>query len=218
MRYNNTNQIWFKETKDKKISIGLTDSFVDLLKECFHIIPSRLQFIKENSPLFSVETNTELFSINSPCSGILTYFNEKALRYPDKIDQEDCIFVIDPNSKEQKANIIIDNVENLQELASHIRAADRIFATPTVPPRPILPARNNVPPRPILSEREIFNLTNRDHERDIQEQMNNPRINQMVRDIDNNTRRINDFDRDVVINDRNDIVPRTDLLEGWTRA
>lgn len=83
--------LWFTTEKDET-RIGFTRSFIaERLSECFHVLPADTKNVKEKGPLLVLETNDGLEPVCSPVTGRLTYFNEKARNFPDRLTEEDCI-------------------------------------------------------------------------------------------------------------------------------
>jgi glycine cleavage system H lipoate-binding protein len=92
--------LWFTTEKDET-RIGFTRSFIaERLSECFHVLPADTKNVKEKGPLLVLETNDGLEPVCSPVTGRLTYFNEKARNFPDRLTEEDCIVSL--SSKELK--------------------------------------------------------------------------------------------------------------------
>lgn len=81
------------------INVGFTPNFLQILEECWHILPYGKGVIREKDPLMAVETNDELLSIQSPISGVLMNFSEKAMNFPDKLTSDDVIVSLNPDTK-----------------------------------------------------------------------------------------------------------------------
>lgn len=95
-------RIWF-HTEGNETKIGFTPEFIEKLQECFHIVPGkRVTQVRENGPLMAIETNTGLFSVTSPVKGYVTFFDNKALNFPEKITPEDTVCIISEKEKESK--------------------------------------------------------------------------------------------------------------------
>ena len=94
---------WFEETKNG-VAIGLTKTTLAELAECWHLMPaSQRVVIKEGQPLLSVETNEGLSSIPSPVTGIITFFDNKAMNMPDHLDEETPVCTVTPQDQVKKA-------------------------------------------------------------------------------------------------------------------
>jgi glycine cleavage system H lipoate-binding protein len=113
--------LWFTTEKDET-RIGFTRSFIaERLSECFHVLPADTKNVKEKGPLLVLETNDGLEPVCSPVTGRLTYFNEKARNFPDRLTEEDCIVSL--SSKELKKvakTMFVD--ESYQGLVNNINA------------------------------------------------------------------------------------------------
>ena len=88
-------RIWF-EKKGTEVQIGFTSNLLSELEDCWHLLPaaSNKTEIKENQPLLSVETNDGLFSVPTPVSGIITFFDNKAMNFPQKLTTDDVVCVV----------------------------------------------------------------------------------------------------------------------------
>jgi glycine cleavage system H lipoate-binding protein len=94
------NQIWFMQ--DGAVTrIGLTQSFINSLDECWQILPANTREFKKKSPLFTVETNDALISIMSPINGHLNMFNTTARDFPDHLTED--MVIMELTSNEQPA-------------------------------------------------------------------------------------------------------------------
>lgn len=101
---------WF-EVDGTKVKIGFTKSLLAELAECWHIIPaSQKVLIKEGQPLLSVETNESLFSIPSPATGIVTFFDNAAMNMPDHLKEDQVICQLIPE-EEVKAKKKVEFVD-----------------------------------------------------------------------------------------------------------
>lgn len=88
-------QLWHEPQEDGNVRIGFTPEFIEQLQDCFHIIPSKQKSeIRENAPLFAVETGMGLFSVSSPVQGVVTFFDNKIVNSPDKINTEDTVIIL----------------------------------------------------------------------------------------------------------------------------
>lgn len=94
-----TNRLWY-ETSGKETKVGFTNEFLQQLQECFHIVPGkRRTFVRENGPLMAVETNTSLFSLGSPVRGVVTFFDDKAMNFPEQLTEDDIVCVLSDKQK-----------------------------------------------------------------------------------------------------------------------
>jgi glycine cleavage system H lipoate-binding protein len=89
-KYNSKNQIWYDEN-DESVRIGFTQSFLDTLDQCWHILPSNTERFKLKAPLLTVETNDALISIMSPVAGNFMNYSDKAQNFPDRLIESDVI-------------------------------------------------------------------------------------------------------------------------------
>lgn len=108
---------WFQKNKEGKTEIGFTNDFLRDLDECWHIMAgasSRVS-IKEAQPLCSVETNDGLFSVASPVSGVISFFNTRAMNFPDKITSDEVIAVVAEKAEEERDALTIA-LENLRQM------------------------------------------------------------------------------------------------------
>lgn len=87
------NQIWFTK-KGEQTDVGFTPSFLDIIREAWHVLPTTKGSVAEKSPLLSIETNEGLFSIPAPASGAIISFNDKARNFPDQLTADDVICTI----------------------------------------------------------------------------------------------------------------------------
>ena len=80
---------WF-EKKPTSVEVGFTKEFLAELDTCWHMLPAAVRQtpIKEGQPLCSIETNDGLFSVPSPVSGIIAFFDNRAMNFPDKLTEE----------------------------------------------------------------------------------------------------------------------------------
>lgn len=85
------NQIWF--IKDGNVTkVGLTQSFINSLEECWQILPANLRRVKEKSPLLTIETNDALISVASPVSGSVIRVDDHMRNFPDRL-REDTVLI-----------------------------------------------------------------------------------------------------------------------------
>lgn len=88
-------KIWFRTQDKGNTEIGFTRTTIDrVLTECWHILPATSSKVKINSPVLCMETNDGMFSITSPCAGDIISFNDKAMNFPDQLNEEDVILVV----------------------------------------------------------------------------------------------------------------------------
>jgi len=121
-------RIWF-DTEGSETKVGFTPEFIEKLQECFHIVPGKQRTaVRENGPLMAIETNTGLFSVTSPVKGYVTFFDNKALNFPEKITPDDTVCIISDKAAEKKAKTITEDTEWVNP-----------FATAPVPPRGRVP-------------------------------------------------------------------------------
>lgn len=90
---NAQNQIWHFSEKGQTF-IGFTESFLETVRECWHVTPSHRTQATENAPLMSIETDDAFFSIASPVSGAILRFDSMAMNFPDKLTDATNIFII----------------------------------------------------------------------------------------------------------------------------
>lgn len=89
-----SNRFWW-ETNGNKTSVGFTPMMLEKMQECFHIVPGKQRGpVREKGPLMSVECLEGLFSIPSPVSGMITFFEPKAMNFPDQLTEEDTVCII----------------------------------------------------------------------------------------------------------------------------
>lgn len=124
-------RIWF-EKKGTEVNIGFTSALLGELDDCWHMLPaaSNKQEIKENQPLLSVETNDGLFSVATPVAGIITFFDNKAMNFPQKLTTDDVVCVVKDAEEVRKQKAAADE-ELRRALEAHAaqveqrNAADR---------------------------------------------------------------------------------------------
>jgi glycine cleavage system H lipoate-binding protein len=87
---NSKNQIWF-EQNDNVVTVGFTRQFLELMGECWHIVPANMERFRAHAPLMVVETNDSLISIKSPVAANFTSFNAKAQNFPDQLTEDDVV-------------------------------------------------------------------------------------------------------------------------------
>ena len=88
-------KLWV-EQRDKHFAVGFTRQFLGELDGCWHMLPAAGQKteIKEKQPLIAVETNDGLFSLPSPVSGIIAFFDNKPMNFPEKLTEDDVVCTI----------------------------------------------------------------------------------------------------------------------------
>lgn len=127
-----SNRYWWETTGDKTV-VGFTPVMLEKMQECFHIVPGKQRGpVREKGPLMSVECLEGLFSIPSPVSGIITFFENKAMNFPDRLTADDTICVItDAKAAAEKKKKVPDDIDDMlqgwQE-APVARAAPRNWA------------------------------------------------------------------------------------------
>lgn len=122
--------IWY-DTQDAETKIGFTPEFIEKLQECLHIIPGKQKTsVRANGPLMAVETNTGLFSITSPVQGIITFFDNKAMNFPEKLTADDTVCIVSEKKKEAKTIKIVNDEIQLWE-RMQARAVD--WGVPVTP-------------------------------------------------------------------------------------
>lgn len=89
-------KLWFRTNANGHVEVGFTGEFLGELDGCWHMLPAAGQKteIKEQQPLVAVETNDGLFSLPSPVSGIITFFDNKAMNFPEKLDTDQVVCVV----------------------------------------------------------------------------------------------------------------------------
>lgn len=115
---------WFQKNKEGKTEIGFTNDFLRDLDECWHIMAGATSkvAIKEAQPLCSVETNDGLFSVASPVSGVISFFNTKAMNFPDKITSEEVIAVVAEKAEEERdaLTIALDHLRQMEAMEAEM--------------------------------------------------------------------------------------------------
>ena len=121
-------RIWF-EKKGTEVNIGFTSSLLSELDDCWHLLPaaSNKQEIRENQPLLSVETNDGLFSVPTPVSGIITFFDNKAMNFPQKLTTDDVVCVVKDAEEVRKQKAAADDALR-EALAAHAAAVEARMA------------------------------------------------------------------------------------------
>lgn len=137
---------WMEKGKDGKTSVGFTKALIQELEECWHMLPaaSNKVVIKEGQPLCSVETNDGLFCVASPTAGVITFFDNRAMNFPDKIGEETIIATISEEVSKEEPSALDRALADLAALETQ-RAAEQP-ARPRLRPQV---ARNidwNLPP------------------------------------------------------------------------
>lgn len=85
-----TDHIWYTDD-GKMVNVGFTRSFLDRMAECWHVMPAHTSRVREKSPLITIESNEEMFSIPSPITGNIRNFSDKASNFPDRLVETDVI-------------------------------------------------------------------------------------------------------------------------------
>jgi len=89
--------IWQETDKAGVVSIGLRQTYLEeKMQECFHILQADAQHLKKGGPMMVIETNDGLESLKSPLTGRITFFNDKARNFPDRLVEDDVIFTVLP--------------------------------------------------------------------------------------------------------------------------
>ena len=114
-------KLWV-EQRDKHFAVGFTRQFLGELDGCWHMLPAASQKteIKEKQPLVAVETNDGLFSLPSPISGVIAFFDNKAMNFPEKLTDEDVVCTI------KDAEAVRAEEKDIQE--RHERAVEQLLA------------------------------------------------------------------------------------------
>lgn len=130
---------WHQKNAAGTIDVGFTKQLIQALEECWHILPaaSNKVTIKVDQPLCSVETNDGLFAVTSPVGGVISFFDNRAINFPDKIGEETIIAQVSekspPESPQTAVEIALEQLRQM-EMEQPVRARAGIA-------RPIL--RNN---------------------------------------------------------------------------
>jgi len=89
--------IWQETDKAGVVSIGLRQTYLEeKMQECFHILQADAINLKKGGPMMVIETNDGLESLKSPLTGRITFFNDKARNFPDRLVEDDVIFTVLP--------------------------------------------------------------------------------------------------------------------------
>lgn len=89
--------VWTETDKVGVVSIGLRQSYLEeKMQECFHILQADALNLKRGGPMMVIETNDGLESLKSPLTGRITFFNDKARNFPDRLVEDDVIFTVLP--------------------------------------------------------------------------------------------------------------------------
>lgn len=89
--------LWTETDKVGTVSIGLRQSYLEeKMQECFHILQADALNLKRGGPMMVIETNDGLESLKSPLTGRITFFNDKARNFPDRLVEDDVIFTVLP--------------------------------------------------------------------------------------------------------------------------
>ena len=109
---------WFEKQRDGKTNIGFTSTFLESLDECWHIMAGATSkvAIKVDQPLCSVETNEGLFSIPSPVSGVITFFDTRAMNFPEKLNDTHTIAQIAEKVEEEAVDALGLALEDLRRM------------------------------------------------------------------------------------------------------
>lgn len=109
--------IWTEKQENGTINIGFTQQFINRkMAECFHVLQADVRKIDKDGPLFVIETNEALESIKSPITGSVSYYNNKALNFPDRLKENDIIMtLIPPGVTLEKNKEKIERYENIAE-------------------------------------------------------------------------------------------------------
>lgn len=150
------NQIWYNE-QGENIQIGFTQSFLDSLEQCWHIMPATQDRFRLKAPLLTIETNEHLFSILSPVAGRFVRIDPKAQNFPDKLKEADVVLelttrpgeavrrreevppgLIRPDPVRRAGAFVFDHVADMEHLEAQIAAAPAnwIGQAPRAPARP----------------------------------------------------------------------------------
>lgn len=125
---------WHQKNAAGTIDVGFTKQLIQALEECWHILPaaSNKVTIKVDQPLCSVETNDGLFAVTSPVNGVISFFDNRAINFPDKIGEETIIAQVSEKSSPQTAVEIA--LEQLQQMEME----------QAVPARPVVRGANRL--------------------------------------------------------------------------
>lgn len=82
---------WTKE-EGPSIKIGFTKDFLKS-GELWHIYPVKYK-VSKGKPFLVIESTEEQLSIDSPLSGKITYFNDKAVSFPCLLEETDVIAIL----------------------------------------------------------------------------------------------------------------------------
>lgn len=128
---------WFKKNEDGSTEIGLTASFLNDLDGCWHMMQacSTKVEVKEEQPLLSVETNDGLFSVTAPVTGVISFFANEALNFPDKVKEDTVVAVMKPYKKEEPKPIWND--PNFEQAVAHARVRLNLQQAAPVAAQPI---------------------------------------------------------------------------------
>ena len=147
-------RVWF-EKKGTEIQIGFTANLLSELDDCWHLLPaaSNKQEIRENQPLLSVETNDGLFSVPTPVSGIITFFDNKAMNFPQKLTTDDVVCVVKDAEevRRQKAAADEELRRALEAHAAQVEQRQQAERQRAAPAR-VMPVDWNVGPIPVGAE------------------------------------------------------------------
>lgn len=155
-------QLWFSK-EGERVNVGFTDSFLDVVREAWHVMPTTTGAVKEKSPLLSIETNDGLFSVPSPASGSIISFNDRARDFPDKLTENDVICVIGkPKTAAKKPTVEqmgLDMQNPAADLWNQIQA-QAITGARTgrweIPPQAFAVPQGTQPPRAVTARQRVM--------------------------------------------------------------
>lgn len=109
---------WHQKNAAGTIDVGFTKQLIQALEECWHILPaaSNKVTIKVDQPLCSVETNDGLFAVTSPVDGVISFFDNRAINFPDKIGEETIIAQISANAETETRSAVDIALEQLRQM------------------------------------------------------------------------------------------------------
>lgn len=152
---------WMEKGKDGKTSVGFTKALIQELEECWHMLPaaSNKVVIKEGQPLCSVETNDGLFCVASPTAGVITFFDNRAMNFPDKIVEETIIATISEEVSKEEPSALDRALADLARLEAEREQPVRARLQPRAIPagwnweEPNQPVPRLRPAQPIAAQR-----------------------------------------------------------------
>lgn len=123
---------WHQKNAAGTIDVGFTKQLIQALEECWHILPaaSNKVTIKVDQPLCSVETNDGLFAVTSPVGGVISFFDNRAINFPDKIGEETIIAQVSEKSPTESPQTTVEiALEQLRQMEMEqpvrVRAVNR---------------------------------------------------------------------------------------------